>query len=630
MVPRVRPQQSGSSMIIGIISAVLSSMCQSIGLILQRKSHLNYADSSKHYKPPYKRSMWRTGFLLFLISNVFGSSIQITTLPLIILSPLQSIGLVFNSLFSSLLLNEVFTQNSLIGTVLIGLGALLIAIFGRIPEPEYNLDQFISFLQRRDFVIWCSLNVLLVIALLLWITLSLNSDLLIKSHQPAHIQIDQDSIVLDNDNYIDSTTSNEYEHFQQAQTQSSFQGWILSCKSYTIQIITNFNHTLYKTMFDFSPKTSSLLQGIFFGWISGTLSGFSLLLAKSTIEILVNCITSKSFHSIFAKPIIWIIILSFLTLCLSQLWFLNQGLKLITTSILYPLVFCIYNIVNIGNELIFFSQWQVVTMWQLFNICIGTSLVFAGVLFLSWRLDDHDDHHHLHRHLESTPLLKLNPHFHHQRNFSLENNTPMKRVGLSSILHINNNNNNTQDIDAESTPKSTPVLKSFFYPSNNNNSINNTNSPKTPVRNHRSRTLVLNTSLDPENDEGLSEYISFGSPNNKYSPPSSSLEPQYQLDTLLSPVSISSRSKKETPSKIKYDINGFHSNDIHETSNASISSSTDVNSVRTTPRKKYSSISNIFGQSSNQQHHEHPNSQPPKRRVLSYEQNQLLNQLQNI
>lgn len=117
--------ESVSSILLGCGVAVVSSALQSLGITLQRKSHLlpihitedggdggitdessQSSDSNddniniyhKNYK--LKKNMWLFGFFLFIISNILGSLIQITTLPLIILSPLQSIGLIFNSLLS--------------------------------------------------------------------------------------------------------------------------------------------------------------------------------------------------------------------------------------------------------------------------------------------------------------------------------------------------------------------------------------------------------------------------------------------------------------------------------------------------------------------------------------------------
>lgn len=92
--------------------------------------------------------------LLFIVSNILGSSIQITTLPLVILSPLQASGLVFNSICATLILAEPFTRYSLVGTILVCAGATLIAAFGAMKEPAHTLDELLDLLGKTPFLLW--------------------------------------------------------------------------------------------------------------------------------------------------------------------------------------------------------------------------------------------------------------------------------------------------------------------------------------------------------------------------------------------------------------------------------------------------------------------------------------------
>ena len=104
--------------------------------------------------------------LLFIVSNILGSSIQITTLPLIILSPLQASGLVFNSICATLILSEPFTRHSLVGTVLVCVGAGLIAAFGALKEPAHSLDGLLELLGRKAFLLWVGAQVFVIVGIL--------------------------------------------------------------------------------------------------------------------------------------------------------------------------------------------------------------------------------------------------------------------------------------------------------------------------------------------------------------------------------------------------------------------------------------------------------------------------------
>ncbi|KAF4635781.1 hypothetical protein G7Y89_g2306 [Cudoniella acicularis] len=277
----------GGSVAIGILVGLLSTSVQSLGLTLQRKSHILEDEKGPH---------------------------DITTLPLPVLSTLQASGLVFNSICATLILGEPFTRWSLGGTILVLSGAILIAIFGAIPEPAHNLDQLLLLLGRKPFVAWMVLQAILVIAITLL---------------------------------------------------AGFLARLPGISS--------------------SPRIR-LLRGLAYGCISGILSAHSLLVAKSAVELLVRTIVDKVNQ--FNRWQSWAILIGLVTLALTQLYFLHKGLKLVSTSVLYPLIFCIYNIIAILDGLIYFKQAERLNALRASLIALGTAILLSGVLSLSWRLSD--------------------------------------------------------------------------------------------------------------------------------------------------------------------------------------------------------------------------------------------------
>jgi magnesium transporter len=251
---------------------------------------------------------------MFIISNILGSTIQITTLPLPVLSTLQASGLVFNSICATLILGEPFTRWSLGGTLLVCSGAVLIAVFGAIPEPAHNLDQLLYLLWRRPFVLWMIGQALVVAAFVI----------------------------------------------------------TASCLGRAPNIASN-------------PRVR-LLRGLAYGCISGILSAHSLLVAKSAVELLVRTIVDRKNQ--FVRWQSWMILLGLVFLALTQLYYLHRGLKLVSTSVLYPLVFCIYNIIAILDGLIYFRQTDKLSALHAGLIALGTVILLSGVLALSWRLSD--------------------------------------------------------------------------------------------------------------------------------------------------------------------------------------------------------------------------------------------------
>lgn len=296
----------------------MSTSVQSLGLTLQRKSHILEDEKDPHIarRPPHLRRQWQLGMAMFIVANLLGSSIQISTLPLPVLSTLQASGLVFNSICATLILGEPFTRWSLYGTLLVCSGAILIAVFGAIPAPAHNLDELLTLLVRRPFLIWMALQT--VIVFLIAISVEVASALL-------------------------SARLVQTSRFR-------------------------------------------LARGLAYGCISGILSAHSLLVAKSAVELVVRTITDG--NNQFRHWQAWALVLALITLALTQLYYLHRGLKLISTSVLYPLVFCIYNIIAILDGLIYFRQTDMIGPLRACLISLGTVILLSGVLALSWRLSD--------------------------------------------------------------------------------------------------------------------------------------------------------------------------------------------------------------------------------------------------
>jgi drug/metabolite transporter (DMT)-like permease len=293
----------------------VSTSVQSLGLTLQRKSHILEDEKVPHdvRRPPHRRRRWQLGMAMFIISNLVGSTIQITTLPLPVLSTLQASGLVFNSICATLILGEPFTRWSLGGTLLVAGGAVLIAIFGAIGEPAHSLDQLLELLGRQTFIIWMVMQGLLVVTIVA----------VAGSLQRMHIAL--------------------------------------------------------------TPRIR-LFRGLAYGCISGILSAHSLLVAKSAVELVVCTIVDGANQ--FTRWQSWMIVLGLVFLALTQLYYLNLGLKLVSTSVLYPLIFCVYNIVAILDGLIYFKQIDRLSTLHACLVALGTVVLLSGVLALSWRLSD--------------------------------------------------------------------------------------------------------------------------------------------------------------------------------------------------------------------------------------------------
>ncbi len=291
---------------------------------------------------------------MFVLSNIVGSTIQITTLPLPVLSTLQAAGLVFNTAFATLLLKEPFTRFSLIGTILTCAGAAIIATFGAIGEPAHSLQQLLGLLEERQFILWMVGTMIIAVGTIIF----------------AHV-------------LKIYTKRSHHEHRQESslahsRTMSSSHPDLSSLKrSFTAHLPPALQHRISRIR---------LIRGLSYALISGILSAHSLLVAKSAVELLIRTIVDH--NNQFNRYQSWLILLALLFFALTQLYYLHLGLRLCSTSVLYPFVFCIYNIIAILDGLIYFRQASRLSGLHAGLIALGTVVLLSGVLALSWRLDD--------------------------------------------------------------------------------------------------------------------------------------------------------------------------------------------------------------------------------------------------
>ena len=294
---------------------------------------------------------------MFVVSNLVGSTIQITTLPLPVLSTLQASGLVFNTIFATLLLKEPFTRYSIIGTILTCGGAALIATFGAIGEPAHNLGQLLELLGRWEFIVWMSGTLVVVVGTIFF----------------AHIL------------KMWSTHKHIEHHFLKRERPRSASSASISAPPEGMSLKRSFTASLPRPL-QVRVSRLRLARGLCYGLISGILSAHSLLVAKSAVELIVRTVIDRINQ--FNRFQSWLILLGLLFFALSQLYYLHLGLRLCSTSVLYPFVFCVYNIIAILDGLIYFHQASRLSALQGGLVALGTVILLAGVFALSWRLDD--------------------------------------------------------------------------------------------------------------------------------------------------------------------------------------------------------------------------------------------------
>jgi hypothetical protein len=121
-------------------------------------------------RSPHRRPLWLLGFGIYITSNIFSTIFQLDALPIVILAPLGAVSLIYNALLARLLLGDYFGSRTAVGTLMVALGAVGIAVFGVVQEEEHTLEEILRLWKRPAFVAFFSVVTAAVVVVLLGVS----------------------------------------------------------------------------------------------------------------------------------------------------------------------------------------------------------------------------------------------------------------------------------------------------------------------------------------------------------------------------------------------------------------------------------------------------------------------------
>ncbi|KAI0335254.1 hypothetical protein GY45DRAFT_896313 [Cubamyces sp. BRFM 1775] len=388
---------------VGIVIGLLASFIQSLGLTIQRKSHvLNQSLPEDQQKVEHRRPLWLLGFAIFISSNLFGSLVQIASLPVVILAPLGAVSLLWNAFFARILLGDVFSAWMVLGTLLIAGGAVLIAVFGIVPEPTHSLEDLLRLFNRPAFVAYFSI---LGVMVFIWLVATHVVEYsYTRRYKLADVSPPLSPLLAPNSapsllttattaNFaVDPSTVTERTPLIDRKAHSRSKS---PSPSTSIHSMITSPLSLSAT----SPRTPIFLASSYAS-ISGILSGMCLLFAKSGVELLLLTISGDNQ---FWRWQAWVLVLSLVIFALLQLWYMHKSLVLADPTLVCPceypvfvsdlyavayalraVAFCFYNLSSIVNGLVYFDQFSVLPTSHLLLVLVGIAVLLSGVWIISF------------------------------------------------------------------------------------------------------------------------------------------------------------------------------------------------------------------------------------------------------
>nr|ODN86916.1 hypothetical protein L203_03689 [Cryptococcus depauperatus CBS 7841] len=390
-----------------ILVGLASSFVQSLGLTIQRKSHIqNDQLDPFNRRPTIRRPLWLIGFTIYMVSNIFSTIFQLDTLPIVILAPLGAVSLVFNALLARIILGDRFGVNWVIGTALVAGGAVIIAIFGVVPDEKHGLDELLVLLRRPTFVAFFSVVLVATCAVLITshlTTFHVDASLKISTtasgsntplsyspsdyaspHSPPPIPFRvtnarHSSDTHDRERAMGKTPIN-VNHMKLPFSVKRWKLWPLFSFSRSSQ------KRASKSLSSPSQAHTLVLCGLAFAASSGTLSGLCLVLAKAVVELLMKTVDhwrTGEGQNEFTRFQTWILLVGMGVIAVAQIWYLNYGLRYASPALVCPLAFCFFNLSSIFGGLVFYNQFHQLSKAQIVLVSLGTAILLLGVWIVS-------------------------------------------------------------------------------------------------------------------------------------------------------------------------------------------------------------------------------------------------------
>ncbi|KAF7327922.1 hypothetical protein MKEN_00372200 [Mycena kentingensis (nom. inval.)] len=364
-----------SHITLGISVGLLASCIQALGLTIQRKSHVINEGLPEHLqRVEHRRPLWLLGFAVFISSNIIGSLVQIAALPVVVLAPLGAVSLLWNAFFARLLLGDELSAWMVLGTLLIAGGAILIAVFGIVPEQTRSLEDLLVLFRRPAFIVYFTLlGVAVLIALIITHLAEYalarrvarnNLGTLSPPHSaPVEVPENPSSLTIGVTETISEAITTERTPLLDRKNNASAS----SLRAGDSPEMRSIHRT-------------RLILALSYASFSGILSGMCLLFAKSGVELLLLTIGGDNQ---FWRWEAWVLLLGLVAFALMQLWYLHKALIFADPTIVCPSAFCFYNVSSIVNGLVYFNQFSLIPPLHLGLVSLGIAVLLGGVWVVS-------------------------------------------------------------------------------------------------------------------------------------------------------------------------------------------------------------------------------------------------------
>ncbi|CAE6482809.1 unnamed protein product [Rhizoctonia solani] len=354
--------------IIGLCIVTLASVLNAGGLNLTKLDHVrqNALPKASRQKKDYLRPLWLTGMILYILSQLLGSTLALEYMRAEYVAPLGSTSLIFNFMFASILVGTPVGRTDIYGTVVVVLGVCGIVAFGSINsglESEMDITRLSALWSRGGWLLFfilmsTALTIVFFCTSILDAVLAARSDL---SALPASATVSRQSV----------PTS----VIGKARVKC------ISWESWLRDLLERWTA---------SRDDNMLAWTLGIGWacVGGGLAGGCLVFAKAVVKLISGVLSDENTGNQFGHPAAIITFIFLAITAVSQIIALNRGLKVYDSTLVVPVFYGVYTASGFLNSLVFNDEIDAYKGWTLFAITVSIMVLIGGVVLLTTKKPD--------------------------------------------------------------------------------------------------------------------------------------------------------------------------------------------------------------------------------------------------
>ncbi|KAF8630685.1 hypothetical protein AX15_002828 [Amanita polypyramis BW_CC] len=367
-----RHENTVVAFIIGLSIILLASILNAAGLNLTKLDHVRTSAIPKASRQKdWMRPLWLLGMILYILSQLIGSTLALGYMRAEYVAPLGSSSLIFNFLFARFLVGTPVTRNDIYGTIIVVLGVVGIVAFGSINSgltTEIDAAR-LSVLWRRPGWLGYFFAMTFALSLLLIFITRLEAVLVTRNEITPGSENNSSQNLL-----VGSSFWDKLGVVGRAVKATQF------CWGKIMIWVTERLETWTAPKPD---KQVAWTLGIGWACCGGGLAGGCLVFAKASVNLVSGSIPHKNTGNQLAHASTIFTFIFLIATAIMQIVCLNRGLKVYDSTLVVPVFYGVYTAMGFLNSLIFNDEVDAYHGWTLFLIFLSISVLIAGVVLLT-------------------------------------------------------------------------------------------------------------------------------------------------------------------------------------------------------------------------------------------------------